>query len=645
MSLSKQLSFGFLIILSLMFVGTLWTNTISTRDYIAEQLHANAQDTANSLGLSLAPYLADESDTAVIETMTNAIFDQGHFALVEITNLQGKVLVSREDTVASNEAPAWFTSMFSIPQPTAYSQLNDGWRIHGELKVVSQNGPAYHQLWANAVSNFWLTIVLFALALTFVVILVRRIIQEPIDKVIKQTEAISKTQFEQIQDLPKTTELKNFAVAVNAMSSKLAKIFTQISEQSEKYRLFAYTDSLTKVGNRRAFDLYLQKLLKNGQEHHSGYLFIIRAASLSDINQQQGGVSANEYLQAIVETSRVTASKHFDSFSIHRISGGDFALIVENTDEDNVVELAKSLSLAFKRAEKSEHSSGNAFIGISAFERSQDLASILKNADNALASAYTSDDRWEMSSRLSVCHSNEIWREKIDSVLNEGTADFVAQQIVNVHQQTEYSEWFARVPCHERSEELPMAQLLSASIRFDRVQNLERLIVENLLRQLVIANSNVGLNLSRLSIFDETFMEWFFSKLQAVEEHCHKLVIEISERSLLQDITSLCLQTSRLKTLGVKISVEHFGAQLAGLRHLRKLRPDYLKLDGRYTHRIDKEADNQLFVQSLVNIAHGLEIKIIAEMVETEAEKDWLFAAGVDFVQGYVIEKPSAPQI
>ena len=96
----------------------------------------------------------------------------------------------------------------------------------------------------------------------------------------------------------------------------------------------------------------------------------------------------------------------------------------------------------------------------------------------------------------------------------------------------------------------------------------------------------------------------------------------------------------KLRKLGCLLTVERFGAQMAGFMHLRKLRPDYLKIDGRYTRNIHIEADNQLFVQSLLSIGQSLGIKVIAETVENIEESQWLNEIGIDGQQGFFIDKP-----
>ena len=126
---------------------------------------------------------------------------------------------------------------------------------------------------------------------------------------------------------------------------------------------------------------------------------------------------------------------------------------------------------------------------------------------------------------------------------------------------------------------------------------------------------------------------------------CLELVLELPERALVNQLSGLGELIEALKQKGVRITVERFGAQLAAVTHLRKIKPDFLMIDGRFTRNINNEPDNQLFVQSLVNIAHGLNIKVIAELVETQMEAQCLLGLFVDYIQGYYICPPKLVKI
>ena len=96
-----------------------------------------------------------------------------------------------------------------------------------------------------------------------------------------------------------------------------------------------------------------------------------------------------------------------------------------------------------------------------------------------------------------------------------------------------------------------------------------------------------------------------------------------------------------VRELGCKITIEHFGENLASLAGIRAIQPDFLKVSGKLTKGIEESRDNQLFVSSLVSIANGLNIQVIAELVETEQESTALAKVGVMFQQGYLFSKPA----
>ncbi|MBT1452451.1 EAL domain-containing protein [Glaciecola sp. XM2] len=640
MSLSKQLGLGFFFVLTLVFIGTLWMNTQNTRSFLESQLTSHAQDTATSLGLSITPYIGNEDDLAIIETMINAIYDRGFYASIELHDTQGNVLIERSQSTRESNIPEWFVQAFRIVAPVTTSEVNDGWTIKGSLKVIGNPSAGYEQLWQNAVQSLLVTAVAFIIALFFTWFLVKKVISQPINRVIAQADAISRKQFEKIEDIPTTKELYDFVRAINGMSEKLFLMFRKLSNQSEEYRRFAYADLVTGVGNRRAFELAITQLLNDKNNNAEGFLFLVRAASLKHIHTELGGDAGDRYLKSVCQAMKEAASAEYDHFSIFRVNGGDFALIIENLKTSHAKAMAKLLAIYTKRLEKTEHQSGVAFIAGTQFNTNDEFKSLMERADAALLLATQSQQRWAVSDHEEQGQSNEMWRERISQILKLGNADFVAQSILGQDGRLIYNEWFARIHDVTTNETVPMAQLIPASIRLDNAQDIDKLIIQNVLMNASDTKQKVGLNISRISLFDANFVAWFLDKLSVYRSTCPYLVLEIPERALVHDIESLVELTKTLKSYGVEICVEHFGAQLAGVTHMRRLMPDYLKIDGRFTRGIEDHPDNQLFVKSLIHIANGLDIKVLAEMIETQYEQAWLMQAGVDGLQGYFISGP-----
>jgi len=647
MSLSKQLGIGFFIVLALVFAGSLWVNVNNTRDFIQHQLQSHAQDTATSLGLSITPYIGVEEDFAIIDTMTNAIFDRGYYQSITLTDATNKVLLDKQNPTELESVPAWFVDMFPIDAPITISEINNGWNIAGNLAVVSNPGFGYLQLWRNAIDTFWVIAGIFILGLIFVYFLVKAI-TKPINAVVESASRISDRHFEIIDKIPRTPELRTFVNAINKMSQKLGLMFSQLTTQSEKYRQFAYSDQLTTVGNRRAFDLAINQLLRDEEQHIQGFLVVIRLSSLAEVNHSLGKEDGDNYVKTICEHTKDIAKHSLAHFSMYRISGADFAVLLEGSSLATCEALVRQLSEQYKRIEKSEYSNGTAHIGTTAFAYGMTYPDVMQKADSALAIAESQENKYQFAGKLSVNYSNQEWRVKIDKLLSQKQSDFAAQSINDSHGKTIYQEWFARLPNKSSSDLIPMAQLIPASIRLDSAEQLDQMIMSAALEKISTMpqlTCKVGINLSRMSLLDHNFQKWLLNKLESFDSVAagnlaSKIVIEIPERALVNDTKQLAKFVGKIKQKGLQITVERFGAQLAGLMHLRDIKPDYLKIDGRYIRNIQNEPDNQLFVQSLVSIAHSLNIKIIAETVESIEESQWLTQAHVDYQQGYYISAP-----
>ncbi len=656
MPLSRQLSLSLLAVLILVFIGTLWINTNNTRDFVDQQLASHAQDTATSLGLSIAPYVAVPEDLPVVDTMMNAIFDRGFYQSMVLRDTDRNILIEKHNPNSVEGVPNWFRELLPLTPPESVTDLNDGWTMAGTLMVQSHPGFGYQQLWQNAVQAFWMILAVFIGALVLLYALVK-MITTPLLAVVKQADAISRQQFEQIEAIPRTPELKRIVLAVNRMSAQLAKLFTQLSNQAERYRDFAYQDALTGVANRRAFELAFEQLLADSEQHSQGYLLLIRLTSLNEVNSSLGYQAGDEYVALVSQELQNALAQHNLNGTLFRVSGADFVVLLEDTAQQPSVNFAQHIISQLNAIEKSEYKLGTAHVGVGPFSFGDTRTDVLERADNALSGASVSTDRWQLAQQEEVHHSDTEWRAQLNTILQQNHADFVAQPIQNKQGETLYAEWFARfssgvaVPSdsagHSKADSdnkahgyLPMGQLVPASVRLNYAQKLDELLIASALAQLPSQQHAIGLNVSRLSLSQTSFYQWLISALPQDSAACAKLVLEIPERALVSGTQDLACFIQQLKSRGVRITVERFGAQLAAITHLRKIRPDYLKLDGRYVRNIHNEPDNQLFVQSLVNIAHGLNIQVIAEMVESEAEAKCLTDLFVDHLQGYYIGLP-----
>jgi EAL domain-containing protein (putative c-di-GMP-specific phosphodiesterase class I) len=152
----------------------------------------------------------------------------------------------------------------------------------------------------------------------------------------------------------------------------------------------------------------------------------------------------------------------------------------------------------------------------------------------------------------------------------------------------------------------------------------------------------VAINLSHYSIISEGFSGWLVDKLNAMPDLASRLIFEISEYSAIAKIDCVKPFIESVRSAGSAVTLDHFGRGFHSFAYLNSMKVDFVKIDGCYQKDIANNKDNQFLIQALADVAHTLDIRIIAKHVESE--KDWqsLHDLGIDGAQGYFVGRPAA---
>jgi EAL domain-containing protein (putative c-di-GMP-specific phosphodiesterase class I) len=121
-----------------------------------------------------------------------------------------------------------------------------------------------------------------------------------------------------------------------------------------------------------------------------------------------------------------------------------------------------------------------------------------------------------------------------------------------------------------------------------------------------------------------------------------RMVLEVTEHVEVADYDTLVDGLDILRTSGCRIAVDDAGAGYSSLRHILRLRPDYIKLDMTLTRGIDTDSDRRALASSLLTFAREVSATVIAEGIETPAELDTLRSLGATLGQGYFLARPCA---
>jgi EAL domain-containing protein (putative c-di-GMP-specific phosphodiesterase class I) len=193
---------------------------------------------------------------------------------------------------------------------------------------------------------------------------------------------------------------------------------------------------------------------------------------------------------------------------------------------------------------------------------------------------------------------------------------------------------------------MPPSEFILAAETYNRVTLVDRWVVENVLRWMAEHRAQLddlgafSINVSGHSINDESFADFVLEQFSRTQAPTSKVCFEITETAAIANLDNARDFMNRMKIIGCRFSLDDFGTGLSSYSYLRNLPVDYVKIDGVFVKGMDSSADDYAVVRSINDIGHYLGKKTIAEFVENDKILAQLREIGVDFAQGYGIEKP-----
>jgi len=193
-----------------------------------------------------------------------------------------------------------------------------------------------------------------------------------------------------------------------------------------------------------------------------------------------------------------------------------------------------------------------------------------------------------------------------------------------------------------RSDHAPLtpAALIEASEQLDRVLDLghrTRILIADTITRHLPFDHLVFVNLHPHDLVDDDL----FDVSAPLSAHAAIVVLEVTERTSLSEVPDLSERIQRLRQMGFRLAIDDLGAGFAGLGSFTALEPDIAKLDMGLVRNVEQSLSQRRFISGLTKMCHELGILVVAEGVETEAERDILLDLGCDLLQGYHFARPS----
>jgi EAL domain-containing protein (putative c-di-GMP-specific phosphodiesterase class I)/GGDEF domain-containing protein len=645
MTMARQLLSILSVVFLIIFGGNFWLNLNTLQDYMRLQLESHAQDTATSLGVSLRPFLS-QKDLPAMNSLVDVVFDRGYYQEITLEDIHGKPMLQRNTPVVVRNVPEWFINIFPLEGPRSSTALTSGWNNAGTLWVRSHPGYAYAQMWKNAISSakqtaiiYLLTVIAFALTLRFLL--------KPLRDVEAQAQAISNQHFKVLDYLPRTRELARVVQAMNEMSVRIERTLRELTHYADHLRYEAYSDSATGLNNLRRFEAAFARVLSGTEAGLHGAVAHLRIHDLLGYYQQHGQEIGDKLLQetaALVEL----CCEPYESALPARIGQADFAILLPNSNAHEAAALGGALSEGLQRIRISRLDGCIGHIGIACYHGGDSANSVMSAAQNALMHATQhGPNGWHLAeTRNNLATPNSLDAQRIlADVISDRAIRLVEQQVKHCNSSDIlYNEFLARIET-PNGEMVSVGAVLPVAKKLGVIQDFERMVVEKAFEYMDGSPNSqkcIAVNLSFQSLHDGRFMHWLLTTLKEKPLHAKRLIIELSEHEIELDLETSQRVADRCHEIGANIAIQHFGITFLGFGYLRNMKPNYIKVDGSYIRGIAQDRDNRSYLHTLVGIAHGLDIKVIAECTESEADRQALSHLNVDGVQGYYVSPPRA---
>lgn len=442
--------------------------------------------------------------------------------------------------------------------------------------------------------------------------------------------------------------LREFSAFIRDITSK--------KESEELIWKQANFDNVTGLPNRHMFHDRLEQEIKKA--HRSSLqmaLLYVDLDRFKEINDTLGHDMGDILL---METSRRIVSCVRDSDTVARLGGDEFTIILSEVDDTRTVErvaqcILKILAEPFQMGDEVAYISAS--IGITLYPNdAAKVDDLLKNADQAM---YVAKNQGRNQSSYFTAALQEAAQER-RRLTHDLRGALAANQFMLYFQpimelatgRIHKAETLIRWQHPERGMVEPLGFILLAE-ETGLINEIGDWVFKEAARwakrwrDQYAHDFQISVNVSPVQFLSEGLScdEWN-AYLRGIDLDGQNIVIEITEGLLLKAAAGVTDKLLKFRDAGIQVAIDDFGTGYSSLSYLKKFDIDYLKIDKSFVDNLETDINDMVLVEAIIVMAHKLGLKVIAEGVETEAQRELLIKAGCDYAQGYLFSMPLPPE-
>lgn len=435
----------------------------------------------------------------------------------------------------------------------------------------------------------------------------------------------------------------------------LANDITESRAMTDQLEYQASFDELTGLINRRAFALRLEDIVAESTGDVDAFLMFLDLDQFKIVNDTGGHAAGDNLLQKV---ARLLTDCVRNQDIVARLGGDEFGIIVVNCTQAVALQRAEQIRHQVERLEfpwEQEILRIGVSIGVVPIAQGgRNLNELQQVAD---AACYAAKDAGRnrvhlVSGMEDAVHERRgemRWVQRLNNAIDNDGFVLFAQRIAPLFdsaEPTERMEVLLRMRDRDGEGLIPPSEFLPAAERYGLQGRLDLWVVTKVIETLrqydssEVARHKIWVNLSGGTVGDPRISSKFIRLIEAASLPPGSINFEITETAVIRNIDAATNMIEGLQAKGCRFALDDFGSGLSSFGYLRKLKVDYLKIDGQFVRDIVTNRNDRTFVKSIIDIAHSLNMRVVAEFVEDEDILHLIKELGSDAAQGYCIHRP-----
>lgn len=529
-----------------------------------------------------------------------------------------KILVQEERSIKFDHVPSWFIDLIPIDLAEKYSEISNGWNTTAIIYISPNPGEAYSKLYEQAKNSIIYAIFAFIVSLIILFIFVQFILR-PLKKIERLAKSIAQGKFDTIEDLPWTTEIKNVAIAMNDMSRKIELIINKLNKNLEALSKKLFKDDLTDLSLKPTFETDMKDMFINKSK---GYVFIIKIHDLAKYAKVHTNTEINNYIKSFSTVLKNVSLDKKVNAKAYRFFGSEFAIIAKKCDEESAKNICLKLKSEFDELGKKYEQSEIAHIGATPFNELGTIPEMLQSTDEAYEKAkLIGTNEFFIRDSKDLSRDMDSWRDLVFDIIKQSKFDVNyindAYKLDANQDELIMQEAFTNAKDKEDNN-IPIGTFVSIAEKYEKIIEFDKAVITKVINHITKQNikHDICINLSLDSISDDNFIIWLQKVVSKNKNISSQLVFSITAYSAAKNISSFKNFCDYMKSAGSKSIIKRFETKFISTDRLREFNLDYIRLARDYTSCVGKDKSKKAFIESINDLAHLLNIKVIAENVK-----------------------------